>query len=124
MARKAESRKRTYDEIKADEKEWVEASQQKKRLKQEAGPKINLERWLRPAGAPMKPWPNQPLHRYVEKPSEKPDNQEFIVAQTKHSAKASSSTAAVNVQFIDENVKDEIFDEDDDDYFNYFLIME
>ena len=90
-----------------------------KRLKEETGPKISCERSLRPVDAPMKLWSNQPLRRNIEKPSEKPIKQEIVATESKHSlAKMSTSTASVNIEFINRN-KEELVDEDDDDYIYY-----
>ena len=112
----AESRKRSYAEIVADEKEWTEAVHQEKRLKKEAGPPLNCERQLRPFDAPMKPWSNQPLRRTPPKPTIQPDS-EIVVAETAHAVAKSTKTAKINVEF--HNFEEEIVDEDDDDYFYY-----
>ena len=67
----------------------------------------------------MKRWPNQPLHRYIERPAQQQEKRDIVAAETKHSiAKMSSSAASVNIEFIDNNIE-ELVDEDDDDYIYY-----
>ena len=90
----AESRKRSYAEIVADDKEWTEAVHQEKRFKKEACPPVNCERSLRPLDAPMKPWSNQPLRRTPPKPIGQPQKQDIVVAETTHAvAKVMTSSA-------------------------------